>query len=90
MHTVKVIAAGLCLLVLCLLAGRWLGPTPAAGLVRGAKVFLPLWLIGAGINLWLGVSRAAYSVAEEAPVFLVVFAVPGAVALFVWWRFAGG
>jgi hypothetical protein len=39
--------------------------------------------------MWLGVSRAGYSVAEEAPVFLVVFAVPAAVAAVLWWRFAG-
>jgi hypothetical protein len=90
MHTVKVIAAGFGLLVLCLLAGRWLGPTATAGLARGAKLFLPLWLIGAGINLWVGVSKAGYPVADEAPVFLVVFGVPAAVALVVWWRFATG
>jgi hypothetical protein len=31
------------------------------------------------------VTRAGYSFAEEAPVFGVVFAVPVAVALPVWW-----
>jgi hypothetical protein len=36
--------------------------------------------------VWLGTSRAGYSVAEEAPIFLVVFLIPTAVALFVWWR----
>jgi hypothetical protein len=91
MHTLKVIVAGLALLAVCLLIGRAVGASnQAAGLVLGAKVFLPLWLIGAGINLWLGVSKAGYSVAEEAPVFAVVFAVPALVALFVWWRFSRG
>jgi hypothetical protein len=85
MHTIKVIAAGLLLLAVCLLAGRALATTPAAGLATGAKVFVPLWLIGAGINMWLGVSRAGYSVAEEAPVFGIVFAVPVAVAMGVLW-----
>lgn len=41
------------------------------------------------VTRWLGVSRAGYSVAEEAPVFLVVFGVPAAVAAVLWWRFAG-
>ena len=42
-HTVKVIAAGLALLGVCLLIGRWVGgPTPAVGLVKGVKVFIPL------------------------------------------------
>ena len=86
MHTIKVIAIGCALLVICLLAGRLLGGGPSAGgLVLGAKIFLPLWLVGAAINMWLGVSRAGYSVADEAPVFLVVFAVPAAIAGAVWW-----
>ncbi len=83
-HTIKVIAGGFLLLVLCLLVGRWLGGT--AGLATGARLFIPLWLVGAGINMWVGVTRAGYSVAEEAPIFLVVFVVPAAVALFILWR----
>jgi hypothetical protein len=87
MHTIKVIAGGFLLLGLCLLVGRWLGdPDPVAGLTRAARLFIPLWLIGAGINMWVGVSKAGYSVAEEAPTFAVVFAVPAAVALLIlWW-----
>ena len=49
-----------------------------------------LWLVAAGINMWVGVSKAGYSVAEEAPIFLVVFAVPTAVALLVLWRATRG
>jgi hypothetical protein len=87
-HTIKVIATGFGLLCLCLLIGAWLGsPTPATGLVIAAKVFIPLWLVGAGINMWLGVTKAGYSVADEIPYFLVVFALPAAVALFLAWRF---
>jgi hypothetical protein len=36
--------------------------------------------------MYVGVKRAGYSVADEAPIFLLVFAIPAAVALFVWWR----
>jgi hypothetical protein len=85
MHTIKVLTVGLALLAICLLAGRSLGG-PGAGLALGAKVFIPLWLVGAGINLWIGVSKAGYSVADEAPVFLMVFGIPAAVALFIIWR----
>jgi hypothetical protein len=38
------------------------------------------------INMWLGVSKVGYSVAEEIPFFLIVFAVPAAVALVIWRR----
>ncbi len=90
-HTVKVIAGGFVLLALCLLVGRFMGdPSPATGLAIAAKVFIPLWLIAAGINMWVGVAKAGYSVADEAPIFLVVFAVPVAVALLVLWRVSRG
>ena len=84
MHTLKVIAGGLVLLALCVAAGRMLGgAAPGPAMARADRLFVPLWLLGAGINLWLGVTRAGYSVAEEAPVFLLVFSVPAAVALLL-------
>ena len=89
MHTVKVIAAGFALLVLCLVAGRLIGgagqPTVLA---RSALVFVPLWFIGAAINMWLGVSKAGYSVKEEIPYFVIVFLIPTVVALLVWRRYS--
>ncbi len=53
-----------------------------------ALIFIPIWFGAALINLWIGVSRAGYSVAEELPVFLAVFAIPAVVALFIWWKFS--
>jgi hypothetical protein len=81
MHTLKVIGAGMLLLGLCLAAGRALHQTS-----RAALVFLPMWLAATSVNLWYGVHKAGYSVGEEAPVFLLVFAVPALVAVFAWWK----
>ncbi len=83
MHTIIVLAIGFGLLGACALAGYLLGGVSA--IATAALVFLPLWFIGAGINMVLGVKKAGYSVAEEAPMFLLVFAVPAAAALVVWW-----
>ena len=69
-HTLKVIAGGLVLLGLFLFGARW---------------FIPVWLIVAAVNMWIGVTRAGYSVAEEAPIFLIVFAVPAGVAFLCAW-----
>jgi hypothetical protein len=89
MHTVKVIAGGFLLLALCLVAGRLLGGAGQPSLLaRSALVFVALWFIGAGINMWVGVTRAGYSVKEETPFFFVVFLIPTAVALLVWRRFS--
>ena len=85
MHTVFVIAIGLVLLGLCAFTGHTLGGT--SGIAAATLVFLPLWLIAAGINLIIGVKKAGYSMAEEAPIFLVVFVTPAALALLAWWRY---
>ena len=85
MHTLLVIAIGLAVLGLCAFVGHTLGG--ASGTAVGALVFLPVWFIGAGINLLIGVKKAGYSIAEEAPIFLVVFAAPAVLALLAWWRY---
>ena len=85
-HTLKVIAGGLLLLGLLILAARFVhAAAPTAGMAAAARWFVPIWLIGAAINMWFGVAKAGYSVAEEAPIFLVVFGVPAAVAILVAW-----
>jgi hypothetical protein len=80
MHTLMVMAGGLALLAVCLLVGRYTG-----GIGKGALAFIPLWLIGAAINMWIGVNRAGYSYADEFPIFLLIFAVPAALATWLWW-----
>lgn len=85
MHTVLIIAGGFALLGACLLVAKLAGTS--AALATAALVFLPLWLIGAGVNLWMGVSKAGYSIKDELPIFLLVFAVPAAAAVFVWWKY---
>jgi hypothetical protein len=80
-HTLYVVMLGFLLLAVFLLAGHALGHGRQAALY-----FLLAWLAGAAINMWLGVSKAGYSVREEAPIFLLVFAVPSALALLAWWK----
>jgi hypothetical protein len=84
MHTLKIVGAGLLLLGVCLLLGWWL--SGASGASRGALYFIPLWLLAAALNLYIGVSRAGYSVSDEAPIFLVVFLIPAAIAAFIHYR----
>jgi hypothetical protein len=88
MRTAIIIAAGFVLLAVCLFAPRLFGRAEPQAMVSGAQVFLALWLVAALLNMWLGVTRAGYSVAEELPIFLLIFAVPGAAAALVWWKFS--
>jgi hypothetical protein len=86
MRTIIIIVSGFVLLAVCIGAARLFGG--AVTISTAVKVFIPVWLVLAGINMWVGVARAGYSVAEELPIFLLIFSLPAAVALFIWWKFA--
>jgi hypothetical protein len=88
MRTILIIAGGLVLIGIFVLAGRLIGGENTKALATAALAFIPVWLIAAGVNMYIGVSQAGYSVREEFPIFLVIFAIPAAVAAFVWWKFS--
>jgi len=69
-----------------LLLGRlFAGQYPAAP--RGATVvFVAVWFVVAAVNMWLGVTRAGYSMAEELPIFLLIFAIPVTAAVIIKWQ----
>lgn len=82
MHTIKVLTIAFALLGLCLAIAKFTVGKPAGG----ALWFIPIWFVGAGINMYIGVSKAGYSVREEIPFFLLVFSIPAAIAVAVWWK----
>jgi hypothetical protein len=86
MRTLIIIVGGFVLLGLSVLAARWIG-TGTSSMVTPAKVFIPIWLVVALLNLWMG-TRAGYSVTEELPILLLIFAAPAAVAALLWWKFS--
>ena len=61
-----------------------------AGVALGAKVFVPVWLLIALTNMWVGVTKAGYSVAQELPILFVVAAVPTAIATLMAWQLTKG
>jgi hypothetical protein len=88
LNTLKVIFGGILLLGVCLLVGRWIGGAAATVDATTIKHFLVLWLVATLVNMWVGVSKAGYSIKDEAPIALLVFAVPAIVAIVIWWRFS--
>jgi hypothetical protein len=89
MHMALVIAGGMLLLGVFALFGR-LWSEDVYGIAVAAKLFLPVWLAVSLVNMWVGVTRAGYTVARELPILVVVFAVPAALAGVVAWRLARG
>lgn len=85
MHMILVISGGIVLLGLfALFTYLWGGAD--ANLATGAKLFIPVWLVITLVNMWVGVTKAGYSVKEELPILLIVFAVPAIIAAFTIWR----
>jgi len=80
-----VISAGLLQLGVFVLFG-WLWGASTAGMATAAKLFVPVWLAVAAINMWVGVSHAGYTVRQEAPILLLVFGVPAVIAGVVAWQ----
>jgi hypothetical protein len=84
MRSAIITVGGLLLFGIFVVVARFIGGTQT--IVLATKIFIPVWLVAALINMWIGVARAGYSVAEELPIFLFIFAVPAVVAAFLWWK----
>lgn len=88
MRSVYIILGGLMLFGVVLLITRLTGTSTPAALA--AKCFVPIWLLVAAANLWVGVTQAGYTMTEETPIFLVIFLIPTALAALCWWKWPGG
>ena len=86
MRTPLFLLAGFLLLAAALLLGRLFSSNYPGATLTATTAYVALWLIIAGVNMWVGVAKAGYSVAEELPIFLLIFAVPAAVAVLLKWK----
>jgi hypothetical protein len=87
MRTALFLVAGLLLVGGFLLLGKlFTGQYPAASRVA-ALTFVAVWFVVAAVNMWLGVTKAGYSVGDEWPIFLLIFLAPVALAGVIKWQF---
>lgn len=87
MRTILFLVAGLLLLAAILLLAKLFSPNYPDAMRWATIGYVALWLIIAGVNMWVGVAKAGYPVADELPIFLLIFAVPAAIAVLLKWRF---
>ncbi len=86
MRTALFLASGLMLLAsLFTLAKLFSSHLPASS-TWAVAVFVPLWLAITAVNMWIGVSKAGYSVAEELPILFLLFGIPALAAILLKWR----
>jgi hypothetical protein len=86
MRTVIFLICGVLAWGFCLGAARLLAGAGSASLSQATMIFIACWLVVAGINMGLGIFKAGYSFSEEFPIFLLIFAVPALLAIFVKWK----
>jgi len=86
MRTGLFFVAGFLLLAASLLLGRLFSANYPGAAVVATLAYVVLWLLIAGANMWIGVTKAGYSVAEELPIFGLIFVLPAALAIILKWK----
>ena len=86
MRTGLFLIAGFLMLAAALLLGRLFSANYPGATVVATVAYVALWFAIAAANMWVGVARAGYSVAEELLIFALIFALPAAVAILLKWK----
>ena len=86
MRTALFLLSGVLFLAGSLIMGKLFTANYPNGPTVATALFLALWLVLTGANMWVGVARAGYSVAEELPIFLLLFGLPAAAAVLLRWK----
>ena len=87
MRTAIIVLGGFVLWAACLGIEKLLASSSNSSMTAATATFVALWFVAAALNMWIGVSQAGYSFKEELPIFLLIFLLPAAVAIFVKWKF---
>ena len=83
MRTTIITLVGIALWSVGLSLAKRFGKPGGPAVADTTLAFITCWLLAALTNLWIGVTQAGYSLREGVPVFLVIFAIPAAIAAIV-------
>ena len=83
MRTLVFVVGGLFLFLLLLFTTQ---RSDTAAVARTCVMFIAIWFLVALANMIYGVAGAGFSLADEAPIALVIFLPPAGLASIVWWR----
>jgi hypothetical protein len=86
MRTALFLVAGLLLLGAALLLGKLFSSHYPGATLAATVAYVAVWLIIAGVNMWVGVAKAGYSATDELPIFLLIFGIPAAAAILLKWK----
>jgi len=87
MRTGLFLLSGFLFLAASLIVGRLFAANYPGATTVATALFVAFWFAVSCANLWVGVARAGYTVAEELPILALIFGVPAVVAVLVKWKF---
>lgn len=87
LRTILITLGGMLLWGASLAVVSRLSGAKATALREATIGFVTVWFMAALTNLWVGITRAGYTLSDELPVFAVVFGLPALVAMLVRWKF---
>lgn len=86
MRTAQFLLSGLLLMAALLVVARLFAEHVPSAPNLALGLGLTLWFAITAFNMWLGVTKAGYSVGEELPILLLLFGVPAVAAALARWR----
>jgi hypothetical protein len=87
MRTALFLLASVLLLGGIQIVAKLFGHNYPSATLWGTVAFIAIWLAVTVLNMWVGVARAGYPVAEELPILLLLFGVPAVIAIILKWKF---
>jgi len=86
MRTGLFLLSGFLLLAGSLILGKLFSANYPSATTAATVIFVVVWFVIALTNMWVGVAKAGYSVAEELPIMALIFGVPAVVAVLARWK----
>jgi hypothetical protein len=85
-RTTLFLLAGALLLAAALILGKLFSAHYPNATIAATIAFIGAWLVISGVNMWVGVAKAGYSMGEELPIFLLIFGLPALAAALLKWK----
>jgi hypothetical protein len=86
MRTLLFLLAGFLLVGASFILGKLFLESYREASTWATRLFIVVWLALAAANLMAGVARAGYTIAEELPIFLLIFGLPALCMLLLRWK----
>jgi hypothetical protein len=86
MRTYLFLGAGVLMLAASCILGKLFSETYPTALAWSTGLFIVVWCALAALNLFAGVTRAGYGVAEELPIFLLIAGIPVVAMIVLRWK----